>query len=610
MKPERSDYEPIGSYALISDSQGSALVSRSGSIDWACLPRFDSGSIFCRLLDGRGGEWTITPAGRFRSSRCYLDGTMVLQTTFVTSTGSVSLTDAMPFEPGEQGHEIGASSPHAIVRVVEGLTGDVELVLQLSPRPEYGLTVPDFASHGQGWRTSGGPQTCIVSSAVRLDPGPGSVRGRFTIAAGERLAFAVRVCSPWRDIPQPWSQDEIFALLHSTVSSWRSWSQIHEGYEGAYQELVRHSGRVLQALTYAPTGAIVAAPTTSLPEVVGGVRNWDYRFSWVRDASLTIEALWVAACPDESRKFFDFFATAAGALGGEGSSLQILYGVEGERRVPEAELNHLGGYRASRPVRVGNDAWYQLQLDVYGELLSAACLLADRVGDFGSSTSSFLAGLADEAAAKWQDPDQGIWEVRGGPRHFLYSKLMCWVALDRAVRLAPRLDALERVAGWEASRDEIKAAILAKGWSDRAGAYTQSFGSDDLDASVLMIPLVQFLPAEDPRMLATIEAVRQRLTDERGFVFRYRREDGLPGKEGTFTICTFWLVQCLALLGRTPEARTLFERVVGHTNDIGLLAEQIEPESGELLGNFPQAFTHIGLINAAWAITEAEARAE
>ncbi|MBW3591505.1 MAG: glycoside hydrolase family 15 protein, partial [Actinobacteria bacterium] len=383
-----------------------------------------------------------------------------------------------------------------------------------------------------------------------------------------------------------------------------SWAELHGGYDGPYAQEVRLSGRVLQALTYSPTGAVIAAPTTSLPEAIGGARNCDYRYAWVRDASLTMEALWVAACPDEAGAFFDFFATAAGGELDGASSLQILYGIRGERHVPETTLDHLAGYVHSRPVRAGNGAWDQLQLDVYGELLAAACQLAEQVGDFGPAGVYLLVSAADLAASRWRETDEGIWETRGGRRHFIYSKLMCWVALDRACRLAERIGAEDRVESWQAEAARIREAILVEGWNEDVGAFTQSFGSSDLDASALMLPIVGFLPPNDPRVVATVEAVAKHLTDDRGFVYRYRADDGLAGGEGTFTMCTFWLAQCWAMMGQLDEARSLFEAAAGAANDLGLLSEQIDSASGTMLGNFPQAFTHIGLINAAWAIAQ------
>ena len=365
---------------------------------------------------------------------------------------------------------------------------------------------------------------------------------------------------------------------------------------------------MLRALNFAPTGAIVAAPTTSLPEEIGGVRNWDYRYSWVRDSSFTMGALAASGCGFEASAFFNFFATATAGSLASGQGLQIMYGIRGERFIPEHELTTLTGHRGSRPVRIGNGAWDQTQLDVYGELLDAA-LLVHELGividpDFGA----FLADVADRAVLRWMDVDEGIWEVRGGAGHFLYSKLMNWVALDRAVQLAETLGATpDRVVRWAEHRDLIRAAILEQGWSDETGAYTQAFGRAELDASVLMMTLVGFLPATEPRMRATIDAIAERLTDDRGFVYRYLNEDGLPGGEGTFGICTFWLAECMARAGEVERARELFDRMAGCANDLGLLAEEVDPSNGELLGNFPQAFTHIGLVQAALAIAKAEA---
>ena len=384
---------------------------------------------------------------------------------------------------------------------------------------------------------------------------------------------------------------------------------MHQAYDGPWRDLVHHSGRVLQALTFAPTGAIVAAPTTSLPEAVGGERNWDYRYTWVRDASLTMEALWVAACPEEAGKFFGFLADAAASALRRGKDLQIMFGVGGEHDLSERELPHLAGWRASRPVRVGNGAWTQRQLDVYGELLDAAQRLADQLGELDPVTRQFLVAAADTAASRWDEKDQGIWEVRGEPRDFLYSKLMCWVALDRAIALAAQLGAADRVEAWAAVRDQIRAAILERGWNDQAGAFTQAFGSEDLDASSLMLAITGFLPGDDPRMKATIDAIAARLTDQRGLVYRYLAHDGLAGGEGTFLLCTFWLAHAQALAGELDQATATFERAVAAINDVSLLAEEVDPGSGEMLGNFPQAFSHIGLVNAAWAISQAQVRA-
>lgn len=592
----------LAEYGLISDCQGAALVSRDASIDWGCLPRFDSPAIFARLLGTHGGQWNIRPAAPYQTSRAYLPNTMVLRTEFQAPGGVVSLTDAMAFGPEEQGHRIGRHSPHLIVRRLEGHSGVVEVDVEYAPRAGYGLTAPLLIEEPGGVRSRGGPYSYLLSADIPLRVGESAATTTLRVATGDVVHFAMAVVSPWVDPPPYLSGREIGQLLDATIRGWQSWSALHQTYDGPYGDLVRHSGRVLQALTYAPTGAMIAAPTTSLPETIGGDRNWDYRYCWVRDASLTLVALWVAACPDEVGDFFSFLATAAGGRIAVGEDLQILYGVGGERLVPEYALDHLEGYRDSRPVRVGNGAWNQSQLDVYGELLDAAWTYAGDIEHFEPVTAQFLIDAADTAAARWTEPDHGIWELRGPRRHFLHSKLMCWVALDRAVRLADRIGGGQRVAEWAAVRDAIRAAIETQGWSHAAGAYSQSFGSDDLDASALMLILSGFLPSGDPRMRATVDAVADRLTDRDGFVYRYRNPDGLDGEEGTFAICTFWLVQALAEIGQLDRARQLFERMAASANDLGLFSEEIDPKDGKLLGNFPQAFTHIGLVNAAWAI--------
>ncbi|EST38269.1 hypothetical protein N566_08340 [Streptomycetaceae bacterium MP113-05] len=371
---------------------------------------------------------------------------------------------------------------------------------------------------------------------------------------------------------------------------------------------MHHSGRVLQALSYQPTGAIIAAATTSLPEEAGGERNWDYRYAWVRDAAFTMDALWVAACPDEADEFLSFMTTAS-ATSWTRSRLQIMYGIGGEHDLTERELPHLSGHGGSRPVRIGNGAWNQPQLDVYGELVDTAVRFEDQLDAVGPELPAFLAGLADAAAQVWTEPDHGIWEIRAEPRHFLYSKLMCWVALDRALRLADRIDAAGCAQEWRRVRAEIRETILDRGWSDAAGAFTQSFDSTALDASALMLPITGFLPADDPRVLATIDTIAQHLTDGYGLVHRYLTTtavDGLAGGEGSFLLCTFWLAHAQALAGRLDAARATFERAAACANELGLLAEQADPASGGMLGNFPQAFSHIGLVNAAWAIAQAD----
>ncbi len=531
---------------------------------------------------------------------------MVLETTFTTSGGTAVLTDALAVGRQERGHQLGAASPGMLLRQLACTSGEIEAEVSYAPRPEYDLIHPILIPVPGGLTARGGADRLMLSTPVQLDVAGDTATGRVRLAAGQTAVFALghgQMADPPLD---PWPAAEITAGLSDTVQGWRSWSAIHQSYQGPWQDLVHHSGRVLRALTFVPTGAIVAAPTTSLPEAVGGQRNWDYRYTWVRDASLTMDALWVAACPDEANKFFAFLADAAASQLQGGGDLQIMFGIGGEWDLSERELPQLAGWRASRPVRVGNDAWRQRQLDVYGELLGAARRLVDQLGELDPVTQRFLTAAADTAARRWPEKDQGIWEIRGEPRDFLYSKLMCWVALDRAIALAPRLGAQHRVAGWAASRDEIRAAILDRGWNERAGAFTQSFGREDLDASNLMLAITGFLPGSDPRMKATIDATAQRLTDERGLVYRYLGDDGLPGTEGTFLVCTFWLAQAQAEAGDVEAATATFERAVAAINDVGLLAEEVDPGSGEMLGNFAQAFSHIGLVNAAWAISQAQ----
>jgi len=596
---------PIAEYALLSDCKSAALVSRDGSVDWVCFPRFDSPSVFGRLLDERAGHWSIRPTADAEVTRRYVDETMLLETTFQTSGGTVVLVDALAVGRNERGHELGADAPSVLLRQVTCVDGDVELDLSYAPRPEYGLVYPILTPEDGGVTGRGGAAVLALSSPVPVEVDDFTARARFTVRAGETLAFAVGHATTSDPPPRLWSQDEIGERLDDTSMAWRTWSGLHQRYEGPWQDLVHHSGRVLCALTYYPTGAICAAVTTSLPETPGGSRNWDYRYAWVRDASFTLQALWVAACPDEADKFFEFMASAAASQVGRGNDLQIMFGIGGERDLTERELPHLTGWRDSAPVRVGNDAWSQRQLDVYGELLDAACRLPDQLERLSPATKEFLADLADMAAARWRERDQGIWEIRGEPRDFLYSKLMCWVALDRAIALAEILGAEDRVDAWEQTRAEVRDAILTEGWNEKVGAFTQSFGSQDLDASNLMMSIVGFLPADDPRMLATIDAIAAQLTDDRGLVYRYLAHDGLEGEEGSFLLCTFWLAHALALAGQVDRARATFEKASAYANDVGLLAEEVDPGTGELLGNFPQAFSHIGLVNAAWAIHQA-----
>jgi GH15 family glucan-1,4-alpha-glucosidase len=598
--------QPIAEYALLSDCRSAALVHRSGSVDWLCFPRYDAPSMFGRLLDDRAGHWSIHLPGTTTIRRRYLDGTLVLETEFETPAGRLTLTDALAVGPNERGHELGAGSPHALLRRAECTAGTVELEIEYAPRADYGRVQPGLRSVSGGVLATGDRSGLLLSSELPYALEGGSARLRVTLRAGESQAFALQFQAA--EGAACWTEEEIEGRLQETIAAWRSWSSLHQRYDGPWRELVHLSGRVLQGLTYQPTGAIVAAPTTSLPEAVGGSRNWDYRYTWIRDASLTLEALWVAACPDEAQQFFDFLAGAAVRQLRDEGDLQIMFGVTGERDLSERELPHLSGWRDSRPVRIGNGAWNQRQLDVYGELLSAVHRLRDQVGAFPPDTAGFLADVADTALRRWREPDHGIWEMRDEPRHFLHSKLMCWVALDRAVELAGSIGADgDRLSRWQEGRDQIRATILEQGWSEKAGAFTQTLDGETLDASTLLLPIVGFLPADDPRVRATVEAIAERLSDSHGLVYRYRAADGLPGEEGSFLLCTFWLAHALALGGEVERAREVFGRAAAFVNDLGLLAEEVDGATGELLGNFPQAFSHVGLVNAACAIAQGEA---
>ncbi|GAB3301605.1 glycoside hydrolase family 15 protein [Parasphingorhabdus pacifica] len=598
----------INSHALVSDRHSAGLVNTEGTIDWLCLPRFDSSAVFASILDDTAGHWAVRPVGRARVERAYVGESMVLRTTFRTAEGTLELLDCMALPEAPDPHRLGENAPHTLVRGLRCTSGRVTIEMRFVPRPEYGLVVPVLTEHDGGVVATGGPNRLTLSAPVLLHCADGEASAWFELDTDQRVFFALRHSSLGETIPGTESQEQISAALDSTLEGWRAWAAVHQAYEGPWPDLVNVSGRVLQALSYQPTGAIIAAPTTSLPERVGGERNWDYRYSWVRDASFTLRALRVATCPDEAAEFFDFIATAA-AHADPDCSLQIMFGITGERDLSERHLPWLAGWRGSSPVRVGNGAWAQTQLDVYGELLDAVSRVRDQIGELAPGTRRFLTALADTAARQWQLPDNGIWEVRGQPRHFLHSKVMCWVALDRSTGMANLLHAEHRAAAWAKVADEIRQTVLSQGWNERLGAFTQSFGGHELDATALLLPLVGILPAEDPRVLSTIDVIREELVDERGLVRRYRPEsgiDGLAGGEGTFLLCTFWLARALAAAGRVDQAREAFERAAGHVNDVGLLAEEIDPSTGEQLGNFPQAFSHVGLINAAWTIHQAE----
>ncbi|MEP7187593.1 MAG: glycoside hydrolase family 15 protein [Roseiflexaceae bacterium] len=598
-------YRPIGDYALIGDAHTAALVATDGSMDWLCWPHFDSPAVFCRLLDAQHGGWfRVGPAGGHAVSRTYVGDTNVLTTTFRSGSGVVRLTDLMPARQrvaGAAGADIEPSG--RILRLVEGLAGEMELEVEFRPTFDYARAETALAVRPGGAVARANGATLILDCPVELERGANdALHGRLRVAADDRFWITLSYQSetlPAESAPRVPAPD---VALAETLAYWRGWSAGCT-YAGPYHELVRRSALTLKLLTFAPTGALVAAPTASLPEAIGGARNWDYRYTWLRDASLTISAFQGIGYHREATDFFGWVGQVC--LRG-GHDLKIMYRIDGSPELPEQTLDHLEGYRRSRPVRIGNAAAGQRQLDVYGEVLDAAALHVAYLGQPSADIWGLLWRLADQAAARWREPDQGIWEVRGGSRHFLYSKLLCWVALDRAIRLAERAGLADgRPTRWRRTRAAIRRAILTRGYDHELGAFTQALGERTLDASALALPLLGFLPATDPRVRSTVQRIQERLTGN-GLVYRYLADDGLPGSEATFALCSFWLVDNLALDSRVDEARALFERVTGYANDVGLLAEEIDPASGELLGNYPQGFSHLALIRSALAIARAE----
>ncbi|WP_422772959.1 glycoside hydrolase family 15 protein [Plantactinospora sp. WMMC1484] len=584
----------LAGHGLLADGRSAALVDLAGSVNWWCPERFDAPSVFCRLLDASGGHWWIRPSGHFEVHRDYLPDTLVLRTVFRTEHGAVSVTDGLLLAGGARGHDIGLRSPGILARVVEGISGTVPMEMSYCPRFEYGRRSAYLVWRDGKLVATSGPTTVTMTAPMPLSCDGSEASARFVVGPGQRETFVLAYRPTYHE-PEPDPTGGGGDALADTVAGWRSWAAHHD-YQGRYPEQVRRSALVLQGLTYAPSGAVVAAATTSLPEKLGGDRNYDYRYAWLRDFSLTLRALWIAACPTEASRLFGWVASAVGRI--DGQPVPIMFGVEGERDLTERRIETLRGYADSRPVWVGNEAWRQRQLDVPGEVIDAAWRLREYLDPLTPEIRDLLRSLADQAVTSWREPDAGMWEARDAQRHYLSSKVGCWTALDRAVRFGERLGGAEELARWSAARDETRETILREGWNPQVGAYTGAFGSDRLDASVLLMPIAGFLPATDDRMRATIRLIEERLT--RGGLVR--RWEGDPG---AFTLCSFWLVQCLALAGERDRAAAMFDNVAAVANDLGLLAEQVDPYTGEQLGNFPQAFSHIGLISAAWELTAA-----
>ena len=607
-------YLPIADYGAIGNLRTAVLISRAGSIDWACLPRFDSPSVFAALLDDRrGGHFRIAPAGGpSLGEQRYLEDSNVLETRFESDGGRLVLTDFMPLE-GDLGGRGGSRAPAEIQRLLKVEGGRVRVELEWAPRLNYARGAPRIERMPDGLIASDGERRLYLRglpeppALVELENGP-CARLRLELGEGTRLAVA----TSWDGEPRFSTSAEAEQALEATLACWQGWvSKDHGGqlteWAGAWAPLVKRSELALKLMVFAETGGIVAAPTTSLPERIGGVRNWDYRYTWIRDASLTTQALTVLGHHREATNFLDWAERVAEAHEEQTRTIQIMYGLHGEVDLREQELGHLEGYCRSAPVRVGNGAAGQRQLDVYGELLDGAYELARRGIELTEEVRTFLAKLPNDAAAALHEKDSGIWEVRGPERHYVHSKLLVWVGLDRAVHLAERRAIAGKPDRWRQARDEARRLVLERGYNDDVGAFTQSFGSTALDAATLLIPLHELLPFDDGRVQVTINRIMEELTED-GLVHRYRADDGLPGGEGAFLLCTFWLIDALALSGRLDEAEELFERVCRRANHVGLLAEQIDPGSGRFLGNFPQAFSHIGLINSALYIAYARGR--
>ena len=584
----------IEDYGLVGDMQAAALVGRDGAVDWLCLPRFDSPSCFAALLgDERHGRWLLAPTGEVRTtSRRYRPGTLVLETEFETSGGAVRVIDFMPRR---------AAGPPRLMRIVEGVRGRVPIQMELSLRPDYASIVPWLESGPDGVIATAGRDAYHLSTVLPLKVEEGKVRASFVAVEGARERLTLSWHLSYEEMPPVEDAD---SALARTEAWWREWSE-RCAYQGPYSDEVLTSLIVLKAMTFETTGAVIAAPTTSLPEDIGGERNWDYRYCWLRDSVLALEALLATGYTEEALGFRDYLLRVGT---GDPTKIQIMYGIDGERRLTEFELEELPGYEGSKPVRIGNAASEQFQLDVYGEVLGVAFLGTQVIGRIEKRFWPRWRTVVEHVETIWRQPDDGIWETRGPRRHFTHSKVMAWVVFDRAVRLCEQFGLEAPLDRWRETRDEIHQEVCEQGYDRERRTFTQYYGSKELDASVLNIPLVGFLPGTDERVTGTIDAIARELGRD-GFVSRYSTadtDDGLSGDEGQFLACSFWLVSALALNGRVEEARALFERLLGLANDLGLLAEEYDVKRQRQVGNFPQAFSHLTLIGAATAISAAD----
>ena len=602
-RSENAIYPPISDYAIIGDCRSAGLISRDGSLDWLCFPRFDSPSVFAALLDAKeGGRFCIRPVGEYISERRYLPDTNVLEITFRCPNGACVLRDLMSAS-SEEDKRASLTPEHEVLREVEGLDGEVEIEIFYEPRPDYGLTRPVLKRQWDlGLRCEVGGAALILRSELplELEGDGGGASGRVWIRAGERNYLSLTYSKEAPAVLPPLGE-AARGRIEQTAHWWREWAN-RCTYHGPYRDVVVRSALALKLMTYAPSGALVAAPTTSLPEWPGGVRNWDYRYCWLRDASFTLRALSTLGYGEEAEAFDGWVLHATRLTWPE---LHVLYDVFGEDKLPERELGHLEGYAGSRPVRIGNDAQGQLQLDVYGEVIDAAAQFVDRGGRFDRDTKRMLDGLGRTVCRRWREPDEGIWEGRSGRFHNTHSKVLCWVALDRLIKLHEAVHLEGSVDLFRAGREEIREEIEAHGYNERIGSYTRTFDGEDMDASLLTLPLYGYIEGTHPRMRSTCARIHEKLARD-GLVYRYETgtDDGLPPGEGAFGICSFWAVECVACGGNVGAATQTFEQLLAYANDVGLFAEEIDPHTGAALGNFPQAFTHIGLINAALTLAE------
>jgi len=597
-------YPPIADYALIGDCHSAALVSRGGSIDWCCLPRFDSESCFGRLLDWEGGGYfAVAPRGRCASRRAYLERTLMLVTTFTSGANEARLIDFFAMREG------GRSRPRReLVRIIEGVRGRMRFAVRVVPRFDFGEVRPwIYRAGSQGFAAAGANMGLLLFGDVELEQGaPHELAAEVNVRRGERLHLGLQFVAP-EELKAAQARGEARERLaghyEETLTWWRDWAAKLVYPEAAGPRIMR-SAIVLKALTYAPTGAIIAAPTTSLPEQAGGRRNWDYRFSWIRDSVFTVHALSALGLEAEAHGFRRFVQRSTA---GNVEDLQVLYAVDGRRRMVEIELAHLDGWRGSRPVRIGNGAARQYQADLFGLVLELSWRWSERGRSGVEEYWGFLRDVVEAAIAKWHLPDRGIWEVRSRPRHFVHSKVMCWAAVNRGIALAERFSLPAPLDRWRAARTKIRAAVESRGLDRKRGHFVESFGSTQVDAALLLIPSVEFVPYQDERMVRTADAIDRTLRRS-GLILRYRTRDGLPRGEGVFLACTFWLAECFAHQGRHARARALFERATACANDLDLFAEEYDARAGEMLGNFPQGLTHLAYISAALALNASGTR--